>query len=201
MNPDERPLDIRLVPTAVTVWAVTAVGIVKPGAAPVVVLVAVAATALFTRWGVPRGLRSGPAAVVAVLWLVVHLWLGVPLAGSVPLILLATTVYLFAVTALGIMLATLASSMPQFGLLSSPVYAVLYLLSGAATPVESMPPRVQQLVQFSPTTQFVRLVQSVLYRDAGLDIVWPQLLIVTAAGAFFLVIALSRFRSMLARQG
>ena len=66
MNPDERPLDIRLVPTAVTVWAVTAVGIVKPGAAPVVVLVAVAATALFTRWGVPRGLRSGPAAVVAV---------------------------------------------------------------------------------------------------------------------------------------
>ncbi|AWI53973.1 hypothetical protein DEH84_11440 [Aquabacterium olei] len=149
-------------------------------------------------------IANGAVIVLAVmlsLWLVVHLWLGVPLAGSVPLILLATTVYLFAVTALGIMLATLASSMPQFGLLSSPVYAVLYLLSGAATPVESMPPRVQQLVQFSPTTQFVRLVQSVLYRDAGLDIVWPQLLIVTAAGAFFLVIALSRFRSMLARQG
>ncbi len=140
-------------------------------------------------------------AVMLSLGLVVHLWLQVPLAGSVGLFLLGTALYLFAVTALGILLATAASSMPQFGLLAAPVYVVLYLLSGAATPVESMPQLIQGIVQISPTTQFVKLTQSVLYRGAGLDIVWPQLLAVAAAGALFLFIALTRFRSMLARQG
>ena len=78
---------------------------------------------------------------------------------------------------------------------------VLYLLSGAATPVESMPEMMQGIVQVSPTTQFVKLTHAVLYRGAGLDTVWPQLLAVSVAGGAFLFIALSRFRSMLARQG
>lgn len=141
------------------------------------------------------------AAVAMSLWLVVHIWLDVPLAGSVGLFMLGTALYLFAITALGIMLATLTSSMPQFGLLAAPVYVVLYLLSGAATPVESMPTLIQHIVQLSPATQFVKLTQAVLYRDAGLDIVWPQLLAVAVAGALFLFIALGRFRAMLARQG
>ena len=41
----------------------------------------------------------------------------------------------------------------RIGLLAAPVYVVLYLLSGAATPVESMPHYIQDIVQFSPTTQ------------------------------------------------
>ena len=149
-------------------------------------------------------LANGGVILLAVglsLWLVVHLWLQVPLAGSVTLFMLGTALYLFAVTALGIMLATLTSSMPQFGLLAAPVYVVLYLLSGAATPVESMPLLIQHIVQLSPATQFVKLTQAVLYRGAGVDIVWPQLLAVAAAGALFLSVALARFRSMLARQG
>nr|WP_295079099.1 ABC transporter permease [uncultured Roseateles sp.] len=144
-------------------------------------------------------------AVMLSLWFVVHLVLAVPLAEpllqSLGLFLLGTGLYLFAVTALGILLATLASSMPQFGLLAAPVYVVLYLLSGAATPVESMPQQIQSLVQFSPTTQFVKYTQAVIYRGAGLEIVWPQLLAIAAAGALFLFIALTRFRSMVAKQG
>lgn len=149
-------------------------------------------------------LANGGVILLAVglsMWLVVHVWLQVPLAGSVTLFMLGTALYLFAVTALGIMLATLTSSMPQFGLLAAPVYVVLYLLSGAATPVESMPALIQRIVQLSPATQFVKLTQAVLYRGAGVDIVWPQLLAVAAAGALFLFVALARFRSMLARQG
>jgi ABC-2 type transport system permease protein len=149
-------------------------------------------------------LANGGVIVLAVwlsLELVIRGWLQVPLPGSVPLFMLGTSLYLFAVTALGILLATMASSMPQFGLLAAPVYVVLYLLSGAATPVESMPELMQHIVQISPTTQYVKLTQAVLYRDAGVRLVLPQLLAVSAAGGLFLVIALTRFRSMLARQG
>ncbi|WP_454720768.1 MULTISPECIES: ABC transporter permease [Cupriavidus] len=135
------------------------------------------------------------------LWLVVHLWLAVPVSGSLGLFALSTALYLFSVTALGMWLATVAPSMPQFGLLAVPTYAVAYLLSGAATPVQSMPAAMQHAVQFLPTTQFVNLTQAILFRGAGLEVVWPQLLGVTAAGAVFLALALTRFRSMLTQQG
>ncbi len=133
--------------------------------------------------------------------LVVNLWLRVPLQGSFGLFALSTALYLFSVTALGMWLATLAPAMPQFGLLAVPTYAVAYLLSGAATPVQSMPIAMQPLVKLLPTTQFVSLIQAILFRDAGFDIVWPQIAGVSTAGALFLLLALTRFRSMLAQQG
>jgi ABC-2 type transport system permease protein len=90
--------------------------------------------------------------------------------------------------------------MPQFGLLVVPIYAISYLLSGAATPVESMPQALQSVVHFLPTTQFVSFSQAVLYRAAGLDAVWRQVAGMCISGALFLALALGRFRSMLARQ-
>ncbi|OXH85627.1 hypothetical protein CA831_26525, partial [Burkholderia multivorans] len=95
----------------------------------------------------------------------------------------------------------LAPAMPQFGLLAVPTYAIAYLLSGAATPVQSMPVAMQPFVKLLPTTQFVALTQSILFRGAGIDIVWPRLLGIAAAGGLFLALALVRFRSMLAQQG
>jgi ABC-2 type transport system permease protein len=98
-------------------------------------------------------------------------------------------------------MATMAPSMPQFGLFAVPVYAVAYLLSGAATPLESMPRLVRMFAQILPTTQFVSLSQAVLYRGAGISVVTPQLTAICAWGILFVLLALQRFRSMLARQG
>ncbi|MFM0591629.1 MULTISPECIES: ABC transporter permease [Paraburkholderia] len=132
---------------------------------------------------------------------VVNVWLRVPLQGSLALFALSTALYLFSVTALGMWLATLAPAMPQFGLLAVPTYAVAYLLSGAATPVQSMPVAMQPVVKMLPTTQFVTLTQAILFRGADIHVVWPQLLGVTLAGGIFLTLALTRFRSMLAQAG
>ena len=74
-------------------------------------------------------------ASMASLWFVVHLWLGVPIAGSLLLFAACLVLYLFSVTSLGMVLAIFAPTMPQFGLLAVPVYAIAYLLSGAATPI------------------------------------------------------------------
>ncbi|MBP6563168.1 MAG: ABC transporter permease [Neisseriaceae bacterium] len=147
-------------------------------------------------------LSNGLVIVVASLlslWFVIHLGLSVPIQGSLWLFALGCAVYLFSVTALGILLATLAPAMPQFGLLAVPVYVVAYLLSGAATPVESMPEVMQYVVQLLPTTQFVNFTQDIVYRGAGIAVVWKELLAVAVAGVLFLSIALSRFRQMLAR--
>jgi ABC-2 type transport system permease protein len=140
-------------------------------------------------------------ASVASLWFVVHLGLGVPLAGSLLLFTLAMLLYLFSVTSLGMWMATLAPTMPQFGLFAVPVYAVAYLLSGAATPLESMPSAVKVIARCLPTTQFVSLSQAILYRGASLRVILPELAIICGFGLLFVTLAVQRFRSMLSRQG
>lgn len=132
---------------------------------------------------------------------IVQIALGVPVVGSVELFLAGAAIYLFAVTALGILLATIANSMPQFSLLSIPVFVLMFLLSGSFTPFESMPAFLQDIMYISPSTHFVRFAQSVLYRGAGLDVVWLDLAIMGLLGGGFLAAALSRFKVMLARQG
>lgn len=132
---------------------------------------------------------------------VVRWWLGVPVAGSIPLFLAGAALYLFATTALGILLATLARSMPQFGLLAIPVFIVMILLSGATTPMESMPEILQTLMQALPAAHFVRFAQAVLYRGAGIDLVWPDLLAITGLALVFFSFALYRFRASLAAAG
>jgi ABC-2 type transport system permease protein len=120
--------------------------------------------------------------------------LGVPITGSIGLFVLGLGVYLFALTALGILLATLARTMPQFGLLSIPVFLVMYMLSGANTPLDAMPELLQRVMLLSPTTHFVAFVQSVLFRGAGLGLVWPQLAATLGLGVLAFVAALARFR-------
>ncbi|QXI38711.1 ABC transporter permease [Pseudomonas xantholysinigenes] len=124
--------------------------------------------------------------------------LGVPLAGSLGLFLGVTALYLFASTALGIFLATLARSTPQFGLLAIPVIIPMLLLSGGSTPLDSMPQWLQWVMQGSPSTHFVSLGAAILFRDAGLSVVWPDVLALAVIGLVFFGVALARFRRSLA---
>ena len=142
-----------------------------------------------------NGLVTVIAATLS-LKLVIQGVLQVPISGSITLFVIGTVIYLFSVTALGIFLATLARSMPQFGLLAFPVFIIMILLSGGSTPLESMPSWLQHLMQLSPSTHFVSFAQAILYRGAGFDVVWPQFAAVSGIGAVFFVGALLRFRKM-----
>ena len=126
--------------------------------------------------------------------LVVRGVLGVPVAGSVLLFVAGTALYLFFATAVGILLGTVARSMPQLGLLYMLVAIPMIVLSGASTPLESMPPMLQAAMQASPSTHFVAFAQAILYRGAGFAVVWPQFLAVALIGALFFALALRRFR-------
>ncbi len=137
-------------------------------------------------------------AAIASLIIVVHQILGVPIAGSISLFAFGMTIYLVAVTGLGLMLATWANSMPQFALLSMPVLIVLELLSGSTTPLESIPRWLQVVMQFAPSTHFVSFSQDVLYRGAGFSIVWPDILWLIAIAIFYFSASLARFRRAIA---
>jgi ABC-2 type transport system permease protein len=59
-------------------------------------------------------------AALFALTVVVQTWLAIPMAGSLWLLMFGMALQLFATTSLGIFLATIAGSMPQFGLLLMP---------------------------------------------------------------------------------
>ena len=133
------------------------------------------------------------------LYVEVRTILGIPIAGSLPLFMVGVVIYLFFATAIGIFLGTVARSMPQLGLLYMLVYMPMNMLSGANTPLESMPPWLATAVQASPSTHFVSFAQSILYRGAGIDVVWPEFVLVTLIGGLFFWLAILRFRSVAAQ--
>jgi ABC-2 type transport system permease protein len=133
------------------------------------------------------------------LYLVVRMMLGIPIAGSIPLFMVGVVIYLFFATAIGIFLGTVARSMPQLGLLYMLVFMPMNMLSGSNTPLESMPAWLATVMQASPSTHFVSFAQSILYRGAGIDVVWPQFLAVAVIGALFLALAILRFRSVVSQ--
>ncbi|MDD2893525.1 MAG: ABC transporter permease [Halothiobacillaceae bacterium] len=137
-------------------------------------------------------------ASAASLLIVVQGLLAVPVQGSIPLFLAGTALVLFATTSLGIFLGTLARSMPQFGLLMMLVLLPLMILSGSVTPRESMPDWVQNVMLVAPNTHYVMLAQAILYRGAGLSVVWPQFVALGVIGATLFLLSLARFRKSLA---
>jgi ABC-2 type transport system permease protein len=62
-----------------------------------------------------------------------------------------------------------------------------------------MPPWLATAVQASPSTHFVSFAQSILYRGAGLDVVWPEFVLVALIGGLFFALAIVRFRSVAAQ--
>ena len=123
--------------------------------------------------------------------------LNVPINGSLTLFLLGTGLLLFATTSMGIFLATVAGTMPQFGLLLMLVLLPLQVLSGGVTPRESMPQIIQDIMLAAPNTHFVMLAQSILFRGAGFDVVWPQFLALIVIGGALFLFSLQRFRKFL----
>ena len=144
------------------------------------------------------------------LTVVVRGLLGVPLEGSPALFLSGAALHLFATTCLGILLGTIARSMPQFGLLLFMVMLPMQILSGAGGIIraqalsgglaarEGMPDVIDFVMRAAPTTHFVPLAQGILYRGAGLDVLWPQFLTLAVIGVVLFALSLIRFRRALA---
>ena len=133
------------------------------------------------------------------LGLVIQGALHVPIEGSIALFLAGTALHLFATTSMGIFLATLSRNMPQFGLLLILTMIPLQQLSGGVTPRESMPAAVRYLMLLAPTTHYTELSQAILYRGAGIEVVWRAFLALAVIGGVLFALSMARFRKTIAQ--
>lgn len=121
--------------------------------------------------------------------------IGAPIHGSILLFVLGTIVFLYATTELGVFLATIAKNQPQAGLLSMPIIVPISMLSGGTTPLESMPKFLRIAMQFAPTTHYITFCERVLFKDAGISVVWPQIAAMAGIGTVLFIGAMLRFRA------
>lgn len=141
------------------------------------------------------------AAFSGSLLIVVRGILDVPVAGSMPLLVGGAAVYLWAASAIGMLLGTLARSMAQFALLVIMVIIPVIMLSGGMGAVESQPDMVKNLTLALPSRHFLAFAKAVVFRGAGLSAVWPQLALMAGLGAAFFAASLLLFRRSMSVTG
>ncbi|MFK7878248.1 ABC transporter permease [Roseobacter sp.] len=127
--------------------------------------------------------------------------LGISIAGSKMLFLVATGLFLFTATALGVFLATIARSMAQFALLVMLTILPMLMLSGGETPVESQPAWLQAGTLFLPSRHYMSASQAIAFKGAGIDTVWLEFMWMALLGTVLLTISLLLFRQSVAQDG
>lgn len=132
------------------------------------------------------------------LYVIVKGALQIPFAGSEALLLVGTAVYLFAASAIGVLLGVLARTMAQFALLIMLVIMPMMILSGGMSSIESQPLWLKPITFMLPSRHYMEMATSVAYRGADLSIVWPQFLAVFLLGGAFLAASLLLFRRSVA---
>jgi ABC-2 type transport system permease protein len=97
-------------------------------------------------------------------------------------------------------MGTIAKNMPQLGMIFILTILPLMMLSGSFTPFESMPEILQSIMFLTPTSYFVEISQAILFRGAGIDVVWKSLIAIFTIGIVFFSFSLFMFRKSLEAQ-
>jgi len=122
----------------------------------------------------------------------------VPMRGSAWLFFAMVALYASALAGLGLVLATLARSSAQVGLLVILTVLPMLNLSGLTSPVESMPRAMRWAIELSPLYHFAHLLYGIAFRGEGLASLWPSAAAVVALGSALFVLGLWRFRAQFA---
>lgn len=121
--------------------------------------------------------------------------LGLPIEGSLFLLIGSTIIYIFCALSLGILISTITETQ-QAAMLISLLGLMLpvVMLSGYAFPIANMPAILQVLSNLVPAKWYIIIVKSVMIKGIGIDQIWKELLILLAMTGTFLLISIKRFK-------
>ena len=123
---------------------------------------------------------------------------GVPLRGSLLLLLLLTLLYLLNTLGLGLLVSTLVATQQQAMMFSAFVLMVpMIYLSGLIFPIENMPPAFQLASYAIPVRYYGNILRGIFLRGSGIAVLAPDALALLAGGVLVLTLASLRFRKSL----
>jgi ABC-2 type transport system permease protein len=113
---------------------------------------------------------------------VVHFGFGVPMRGSLWLLLLLAFGYIFVELGKGMVISVASRTQHQAFLLVMVVGMVDFMFTGYAAPVEAMPPIMQKVALFIPAHHWLNILRGIMLKGAGIEILWPNLLALLLLG-------------------
>jgi ABC-2 type transport system permease protein len=120
---------------------------------------------------------------------------GVPVNGSVMLLLAATIIYVSLSLSLGILISTLANSQ-QMAMFISIMALMLptILLSGFIFPIENMPEILQYVSAIMPARWFISMLKHIMIQGTGFLFIWKEFVILTGMTIVFIVLSIKRLK-------
>jgi ABC-2 type transport system permease protein len=121
--------------------------------------------------------------------------LGLPIEGSLFLLIASTIIYIFCALSLGILISTVTETQ-QAAMLISLLGLMLpvVMLSGYAYPIANMPTILQVLSNLVPAKWYIIIVKNIMIKGIGIEQIWKELLILLAMTGTFLLISIKRFK-------
>jgi ABC-2 type transport system permease protein len=123
---------------------------------------------------------------------------GVPLRGSVALLIGEALLFILASLAIGILVSTRTSSQ-RVAMMMAMLGGMLpnILLSGFIFPIESMPLPLQLISQAVPGQWFVTIARGIMLKGIGLEHLWKETLILAGMATVLLVVSARAFKARL----
>ena len=124
---------------------------------------------------------------------------GVPVRGSLALLLFENFLFISMALSLGILISCVTSSQ-QLAMMISLVALMLptILLSCFIFPVENMPKILQGLCYIMPPMYFLTIIKSIMLKGNGLLLIWKETLILVGFTLFFILLSIKKFKIRLA---
>jgi len=128
---------------------------------------------------------------------VARLAFGVPLRGNLLLFIMIAVLYFLVGISIGILIASYSKSQQQTQLTAFFINPPLVILSGATSPISSMPTFVQGLTYLDPLRYFIEVCRGMLLKGVGLETLWPQVLILLIFATVLMTLSVRQFRNQL----
>ncbi|HSH03394.1 MAG TPA: ABC transporter permease [Anaerolineae bacterium] len=122
---------------------------------------------------------------------------GVPINGSIPLLLTLSALFIFTTLGLGIFISTIANTQQEAMLLTMFTLLPSIFLSGFFFPLAAMPPILQWLSYAVPLRYFLIVVRGVVLKGAGVEILAPEIFALIIFALVIIIAASARFRKRL----
>jgi len=120
-----------------------------------------------------------------------------PFRGNLLLFTGVSSIFIVAAISIGILISTFASTKQQVALISIFTGVPLMMLSGAFAPIESMPPFWRTLSLLNPLRHYITVIRDILLKGVGLEVIWPNVLVLIAFAIVAIGISAARYRSQL----
>jgi ABC-2 type transport system permease protein len=125
-------------------------------------------------------------------------WFGVPLNGSLLVLIFFILVFLVAVLGIGLFFSTIAKTQQQAMFMVMPATVLpAILLSGFVFPIESMPVFLQIISYLIPARFFLIALRGIFLKGVGLEVLWPQAFILVVFSVILMTAAASKFKKRL----